>query len=168
MNLITGFPSSDGYDAILTIVDHGCSRAAIFLPCRTTISGPQIAQKYFQHVYPWFGIPDKVISDRDPRFTSYFGRGLAKELGITQNISTAFHPQTDGLTERTNQWLEQYLRLVTAHQEDWSKWLPLATAVHNNSLNAMLKATPHQLIMGIDPPLTPNQRSIASNEVAHN
>ena len=71
--------------------------------------GPQTAQKYFQHVYPWFGIPDKVISDRDPCFTSHFGRGLAKELGVAQNISTAFHPQTDGLTERTNQWLEQYL-----------------------------------------------------------
>ena len=167
MDLITGLPSSDGYDAILTIVDHGCSRAAIFLPCCMTISGPQIAQKYFQHVYPWFGIPDKVISDRDPHFTLHFGRGLAKELGVTQNILTAFHPQTDGLTERTNQWLEQYLRLVTAHQEDWSKWLPLATAVHNNSLNATLKTTPHQLIMGIDPPLTPNQRSIASNAVAH-
>ena len=59
------------------------------------------------------------------------------------------------------------MRLVTAHQEDWSKWLPLATAVHNNSLNATLKTTPHQLLMGIDPPLTPNQWSIASNAVAH-
>ena len=108
-----------------------------------TITGPQIAQKYFKHIYPWFGIPDKIISNRDPRFTSHFGQGLAKELGVTQNISTAFHLQTDGLTERTNQWLEQYLRLVTAHQEDWSKWLPLATAVHNNSINATLKTTPH-------------------------
>ena len=86
---------------------------------------------------------------------------------MTQNISTAFHPQMDGLTEQTNQWLEQYLRLVTVHQEDWSKWLPLATAVHNNSLNATMKTTPHQLIMGIDPPLTPNQRGIASNATAH-
>ena len=109
MDLITGLPDSNGYDAILTIVDHGCSWAAVFLPCHTTITGPQIVQKYFQYVYPWFGIPDKVISDRDPRFTSHFGQGLAKELGVTQNISTAFHPQTDGLTEWTNQWLEQYL-----------------------------------------------------------
>ena len=109
MDLITGLPNSNGYDAILTIVDHGCSRAAVFLPCNTTITGPQIAQKYFKHIYPWFGIPDKIISDRDPHFISHFGRGLAKELGVTQNVSTAFHPQTDGLTERTNQWLEQYL-----------------------------------------------------------
>ena len=83
MDLITGLPISHGYDVILIIVDHGCSRVAVFLPCHITITGPQIAQKYFQHVYPWFGIPDKVISDRDPRFTSHFGRGLAKKLGVT-------------------------------------------------------------------------------------
>ena len=80
----------------------------------------------------------------------------------------AFHPQTDRLTKQTNQWLEQYLQLVTAYQEDWSKWLPLATTVHNNSLNAMLKNMPHQLIMGVDPPLMPSQQSIASNAVVHN
>ena len=106
MDLITGLPSSNGYDAILTIVDHGCSRAVVFLPCHTTVTGPQIAQKYFQHVYPWFGIPDKIISDRDPHFMSHFGQGLAKELGVAQNMSIAFHLQTDGLTEWTNQWLE--------------------------------------------------------------
>ena len=107
--------SSNGYDAILTIVDHGCSWVAIFIPCHMTITGPQIAQKYFQHIYPWFGIPDKVISNRNSWFTSHFGQGLARELGVTQNIFTAFHPQTNGLTEWTNQWLEQYLWLVTAH-----------------------------------------------------
>ena len=99
MDLITGLPKSRGYDSILTIVDHGCSRAAIFLPCQKTITGPQIAQLYYQHLYPWFGLPRRLISDRDPRFTSHFGRALAKELGISWNLSTAFHPQTDGLTE---------------------------------------------------------------------
>jgi hypothetical protein len=109
MDLITGLPLSWGYDAILTIVDHGCSRGAIFLPCKATITGPQIAQLYYEHIYPWFGLPTKVISDRDPRFTSHFGRALAKELGITWNMSTAYCPQTDRLTERKNQWLEQYI-----------------------------------------------------------
>ena len=73
MGLITGLPVSNGYDAILTIVDHGYSRVVVFLPCHITITGPQIAQKYFQHIYPWFGIPDKVIFDWDPRFVSHFG-----------------------------------------------------------------------------------------------
>ena len=99
MDLIMGLPTSRGFDAILTIVDHRCSRAAIFLPCHTMIMGPQIAQKYLWHLYPWFGLPDKIISDRDLRFTSHFGRALTQELGIQQNILTAFYPQTDGLTE---------------------------------------------------------------------
>jgi transposase InsO family protein len=106
MDLITGLPESNGHDAILTIVDHGCSRAAIFLPCSTTITGAGIAQLYLEHLFRWFGIPRKIISDRDPRFTSHFARELTKGLGITQNLSTAFHPQTDGLSERTNQWVE--------------------------------------------------------------
>ena len=69
MDLITGLPPSNGQNAILTIVDHGCSRGAIFLPCKETITGPEIAKLYQEHVYRWFGIPTKMISDRDPRFT---------------------------------------------------------------------------------------------------
>jgi transposase InsO family protein len=109
MDLITGLPKSQGYDAILTIVDHSCSRAAIFLPCSTTITGASIAQLYLEHLYHWFGLPQKIISDRDPCFTSHFAKELTKGLGINQNLSTTFHPQTDGLSERTNQWIEQYL-----------------------------------------------------------
>jgi len=114
MDLITGLPTHNGKDAILTIVDHGCSRAAIFLPCTTKITGPGIAQLYLDHVYKWFGLPIKIISDRDPRFTSHFGRSIAQKLQINQNLSTAFHPQTDGISERKNQWVEQYLRLITS------------------------------------------------------
>jgi transposase InsO family protein len=133
MDLITGLPKSQGHDAILTIVDHGCSRAAIFLPCSMTITGARTAQLYLEHLYRWFGLPQKIISDRDPCFTSHFTRELTKGLGINQNPSTAFHPQTDSLSEWTNQWIEQYLRLITANQNKWSKWLPMATAVHNNN-----------------------------------
>jgi transposase InsO family protein len=110
-----------------------CSRAAIFLPCSTTITGAGIAQLYMEHLFQWFRLPQKIISDRDPHFTSHFARELTKGLEINQNLSTAFHPQTDGLSEQTNQWIEQYLHLITTNQNQWSKWLPLATAVHNNS-----------------------------------
>ncbi len=82
MDLITGLPQQHGYNAILTIVDHGCSRAAIFLPCSDTITGPGIAQLYLDYVYRWFGLPTKMISDRDPRFTSQFGKALSEKLGI--------------------------------------------------------------------------------------
>jgi len=63
MDLITGLLNSKGYDAILTIIDHGCSRGAIFLPCTTTITGPQIAKLYLNHLYWWFGLPKWIISD---------------------------------------------------------------------------------------------------------
>jgi hypothetical protein len=82
MDLITGLPKHNGKDAILTIVDHRCSRAAVFLPCTTTIIGLGITQLYMDHVYKWFGLPNKVISDCNPWFTSHFGKGLTCHLGI--------------------------------------------------------------------------------------
>jgi hypothetical protein len=99
MDLISGLPTCNGKNAILTIVDHRCSRAAIFLPCTTTITGAGIAQLYMDNVYHWFGLPTKVISDRDPRFTSHFGRAINQRLGIQQNLSSAFHPQMDSLSK---------------------------------------------------------------------
>jgi len=99
MDLIMGLPLRNGKDAILTIVDHRCSQATIFLPCSTNITGPGIVQLYLENVYRWFGLPKKMISDCNPRFTSHFGKALLSKLGITQNLSTAFHPQTDGLLE---------------------------------------------------------------------
>ncbi len=82
MDLITGLPQHHRHNAILTIVDHGCSCAAIFLLCSDTITGPGIAQLYLDYVYRWFGLPTKMISDRDPRFTSQFGKALTEKLGI--------------------------------------------------------------------------------------
>src|SRR5712672_637440 len=167
LDLITGLPPNGPYDSILTIVDHGCSRAAVFLPCATTVTGPGVAQLYFDNVYRWFGLPSKVISDRDPRFTSHFGRALAKKIGAKQNLSTAFHPQTDGLSERKNQWVEQYLRLITsAQQEDWSQWLTVATAVHNDHVNSTLGVAPSEVLLGYRPTLAPNQNALTNNQTA--
>jgi hypothetical protein len=157
MDLITGLPQIGKHNAILTIVDHGCSRAAIFLPVSDTITGAGIAQLYMDYVYRWFGLPTKIISDRDPHFTSHFGKELAKTLAIGQNLSTAFHPQTDGLSERKNQWIEQYLRAVTGGQpEDWNKWLSIATAVHNNWVNSTIRMSPNQALIGCETRLLPN------------
>ena len=167
MDLITQLPKSGGKDAILTIVDHGCTRAATFLPCTTTITVEEVAQLYMEHVYRWFGLPTKIISDRDPRFTSLFAKALCKKLYMQQNVSTAFHPQTDGLSERKNQWVKQFLRLVAGGRlDDWSEWLPLATAVHNGRVNATLGIAPTQALLGyfplldpLAPPLTTNPRT---------
>jgi len=165
MDLITGLPPVKGKDAILTIVDQGCSRAAIFLACDTMIMGPGIAQLYMDHVFRWFRLPTKVISDRDPRFTSHFGKALTKRLDIQQNLSMAFHPQTDGLSERKNQWVEQYICLVTsAAPKDWTQWLALATAVHNNWKNSTTGLSPNQIILGYNLKLNPAVTTPSVNE----
>jgi transposase InsO family protein len=165
MELITGLPKHNGKDVILTIVDHGCLRAAVFLPCATTITGLEVAQLYMDHVYKWFGLPTKVISDRDPRFTSHFGRSLAQQLKIKQNLSSAFHPQTDGISERKNQWVEQYLRLVTSTSpEDWTHWLAIATVVHNNQKNETTGLSPNQVLLGYELTLQPEEDTPSNNE----
>jgi hypothetical protein len=156
MDLITQLLTSNRYNAILTIVDHGCTRAAVFLPCRTTVTGQEVAKLYYDNIYRWFSLPSKVISDRDPQFTSLFAKALAQQLGIKQNMSLAFHPQTDGLSERTNQWVEQYLCLtINSAQTDWSNWLGIATMVHNNHKNATINITPSEALLGYTPCLHP-------------
>src|SRR5258707_2483093 len=108
-----------------------------------------------------------LITDRDPCFTSHFGRALAMCLGVQQNLSTAFHPQTDGLSERKNQWVEQYLRLVTSSQpEDWSTWLPITTAIHNNQRNATTGLSPNQILFGYKTTLIPSSFSDTNNQTA--
>ena len=144
MDLITGLPAQKGLGAILMIVDHRCSRVALFLSCSTHISRAGIAQLYLNHVYPWYGLPRKFISNRDPRFTSHFGKALTRQLGIQQNLSTASHPQMDRLSEQKNQWVEQYLRLVTGGQPKvWLDWLAIAMAVHNNQNNSTTGLSPN-------------------------
>ena len=165
MDLITRLPNRQGFNAILTIIDHGCSRAAIFLPCTTNISGPGIAQLYLDYVYRWFGLPTKIISNRDPCFTSHFGKAITKKLGIEQNLSTAFHPQTDGLSERKNQWIEQYLHtIVASHPEDWSYWIAIASAVHNNRINSTIGLSPNEILLGYSPRLAPSEVIRTDNE----
>src|SRR5712672_2749051 len=108
-----------------------------------------------------------MISDRDPRFTSHFARALAAKLGVSQNLSTAFHPQTDGLSERKNQWIEQYLHLLAAgQQDDWSQWLSIATAVHNDQTNDTLGMSPNESLLGYHPRLFPAQPVHTFNESA--
>ena len=143
MDLITQLPKSHRYDAILTIINHGCTRAALFIPCTTNITGEGVAELYLNNVYKWFGLPLIIISNRDPRFTSHFSMALCQCLRINWNISTTYHLQTHGLSEQKNQWIEQYLRFMTStSQDDWSNWLPIATVVHNHYPNATTLIAP--------------------------
>src|ERR1700744_3817456 len=163
LDFITKLPISRGYDSILTITDHDCTKATIFLPCHETIDGPGVAALYHRHVFPHFGLPRHVISDRDPCFASFFTCQLCSSLGITQNISTTYHPQTDGQSERSNQWLEQYLHFFcNGRGTDWVDWLPSAQFTHNTWPSATTKQTPFDLLMGYTPRAPARDISLSS------
>ena len=165
LDLITQLPKANEHDAILTIVNQGCSRATIFIPCQTTITGEGITMLYLKHLFLWFRVPSKVILDRDPCFTLHFTQALTTKLSIGRNISIAFHPQTDGLTEHKNQWVEQYLHLYTsARQDDWDAWLPIVTFVHNRWPNATTRQSPHKLLLGYQPSAAEEPTGITNNE----
>ncbi len=143
MDFITKLPISQGYDSILTVTDHDCTKAARFIPCKESMTAEETAGLIVQHMFPRFGLPSKFISNRDPKFASKFTRGLCKATGTTQNISTAYHPRMDGQSEQTNQWLEQYLRFwVNERQDNWHAYLPLAEFVHNNWPNETTGESP--------------------------
>jgi hypothetical protein len=79
-------------DLILTIVDQGCTKIAVFIPCTKEIDAEGVAMLYAEKVFPHYGAPERIISDRDPRFTAKFAEAVCKTLKITHNISTAYHP----------------------------------------------------------------------------
>ncbi len=152
LDFITKLPISQGYDSILTVTDHDCTKAAVFIPCKESITTEETAGLIVQHIFPRFGLPLKFISDRDPRFASKFIRGLCKGMGTTQNISMAYHPRTDRQSERTNQWLEQYLRFwVNERQDNWQAYLPLAEFAHNNWPNETTGESPFFVLYGFNP-----------------
>jgi hypothetical protein len=96
IDLITDLLRSKGYDAILTIINQGCSKAAKFIPYNKMIDAEGVVYEYLHHLVPWFGLPKWIISDCDPHFASRFSQTLCHNLGIQQNILTLFHPRTDG------------------------------------------------------------------------
>ena len=165
MDFIVKLPLSDSYNTILTITDT-FSKASIFIPCNETINAKQTAKLYATYVLPHYGLPHHIISDRDPHFTSMFSRELCRALGITQNISTAYHPQTDGQSERTNQRLEQYLRIfIDYHQQTWASLLPLVQYTLNSWPNATTKKAPFELILGYVPKIHQSVRPFKSPSV---
>jgi hypothetical protein len=152
LDFIVKLPISNGYNSILTITDHDCSKAAIFIPCNETINAEGVAGLYLRYVFPRYGLPAKIISDRDPRFTSKFMKELLHLIGATTNTSTAYHPRTDGQSERSNQFLGQFLRpWVNAQQDNWEPYLPIAEFAHNAWRNEMTRQTPFSILMGYEP-----------------
>jgi hypothetical protein len=152
MDFIVKLPLSEGFDSILTITDHDCTKMTVFIPCNKTISAEGVARLYLQHVFKNYGLPRKIISDCDTRFTGKFMRELCRLLGIQQNMSTAYHPRTDGQSERSNQWVEQFFRFyIDEDQKNWTSYLPLAEFAHNSWRNESTGHSPFEVLMGYNP-----------------
>ncbi|GJW12764.1 putative nucleotidyltransferase, ribonuclease H [Tanacetum coccineum] len=149
MDFVTKLPkSSQGYDTIWVIVDR-LTKSAIFVPMRETDPMEKLARMYLKEVVTRHGIPVSIICDRDPRFASNFWRSLQKALGTNLDMSTAYHPQTDGQSERTIQTLEDMLRAcVIDFGNGWVKHLPLVEFSYNNSYHASIKAAPFEALYG--------------------
>ena len=152
MDFITGLPATPrGNDSIMVVVDR-LSKMVHLIATRQNISASDVSQIYQDRVFALHGLPDDIISDRDSKFTSAFWRDLQKLLGTHINLSTAFHPQTDGQTERMNSVLEDMLRhYVSPDQQDWDLFLSLAEFCMNNCYKSSIQCTPFQLVYGKNP-----------------
>ena len=141
------------YDSILVMVDR-LTKYAHFIPCRETDKTNVIATRVLDRLVRYHGIPKTITTDRDPKFRSHFWRTLTATMGITHKLSTAYHPQTDGQTERTNQTLEVYLRhYVNYEQDNWVSLLPLAQLALNNHESETTKVSPYYANFGRHPNL---------------
>ncbi|MBW0519236.1 hypothetical protein O181_058951 [Austropuccinia psidii MF-1] len=124
----------------------------IFIPAFGTITALELAQIFMSHVFSKHGLPVSIVSDRGSLFVSSFWTQLCQQLKISRHISTEFHPETDGQTERVKQILEQYLRMyVSYHQNDWHTWLPLVEFAYNNEEHSSTKQSPFFTIYGRNP-----------------
>jgi hypothetical protein len=151
LDFIVKLPVSQGYDSILTVTDQGCTKAAIFIPCNEDITVEETAALYIKHIFAHFGLPTKVISDRDPRFMSKFIQEACKVTGVKHAPSTAYHPRTNGQSEQSNQWLETAIRFITDQkQRNWAPYLPIAQFAHNNWPSDTTRKSPFFLLMGFN------------------
>jgi hypothetical protein len=134
-DFIVKLPKSQGFDSVLVVMDR-FSRMAHFIPCKESTNSEELADIFVKEVWRLHGFPKTTVSDRGTTFKSHFLEAVYKRLGIQGTFSTAFHPETDGLVERTNQWLEGWICIFGNHkQDDWAKWLPIVEFCHNNHKN---------------------------------
>ncbi|GJS02249.1 putative reverse transcriptase domain-containing protein [Tanacetum coccineum] len=147
MDFVMKLPkSSQGYNTIWVIIDR-LTKFAIFVPMRETDSMDKLARMYLKEVVMRHGIPLSIICDRDPRFASNFWRSLQNTLGTCLDMSTAYHPQTDGQSKRTIQTLKDMLRACAIDfGKDWVNHLPLVEFSYNNSYHASIKAVPFEAL----------------------
>jgi hypothetical protein len=151
MDFITHLVPSQGYDAILVVADR-LTKMRHFIPCKASCGAEDVARLYIRYVWKLHGLPTTIVSDRGPQFVAQFWKHLTRRLRINALLSTAFHPETDGQTERLNAILEEYLRAyITYLQDDWAEWLPLAEFAANSNRSDTTGISPFFANYGFHP-----------------
>jgi len=126
----------------MLVVDR-FTKIAHFIGLGTNATAKDVADTVLKEVWKLLGLPSEIVSDMEGKFSGEFLESLCKALGINRGMSTAYHPETDGETERTNQVLEGYVRkFVNYDQDDWYQMLPLAEYGYNNSKTSAHKLNP--------------------------
>ena len=152
MDFITHLPETQAGNSQIMVVVDTLTKLAHFVPCKMTATAEQIAALYVSSIWTHHGWPQVLITDRDPKFTDAFWRGLCTQLGIKQAMSTAHHHETVGQVERMNRILEETLRhFVNDEQDNWDLILPCAEFAVNNSYQASIGTTPFFLTYGYHP-----------------
>ena len=163
LDFITDLPKSNGYDSLLVAVDHDVTKAIVLMPCQKNIDALGTADLYHDTVFRRFGLPKTFISDRGPQFAAKAFQELCAKLGIKSKLSTAYHPQTDGQTERTNQEIEAYLRIYcSSHPHKWSEHITNLEFAHNIHTHTVTKQSPFNLLLGYNPIALPHTNSFTS------
>ncbi|KAA0043143.1 pol protein [Cucumis melo var. makuwa] len=149
MDFITGLPRTlRGFTVIWVVVDR-LTKSAHFVPGKSTYTASKWAQLYMSEIVRLHGVPVSIVSDRDARFTSKFWKGLQTAMGTRLDFSTAFHPQTDGQTERLNQVVEDMLRACALEfPGSWDSHLHLMEFAYNNSYQATIGMAPFEALYG--------------------
>ena len=151
MDFIVNLPWSNGYNAIFVVVDR-LSKQGTFIPCTTGLTAKEFAELFVKHIVCRFGLPDSIITDRDPRWTSDFWKGIASFLKTKMALSSAHHPQHDGQTEIVNKLLATMLRAyISEDLSDWSTWLHILEFAYNNSTHSSTGTSPNFLVYGFQP-----------------
>ena len=151
MDFIVNLPWSEGFNAIHVTVDR-LTKHGIFSPTTTGLNAEDFGALFVKKVVCRFGLPESIICDRDPRWTSDFWKGVAKFLRTKMSLSSSHHPQHDGQTEIVNRFLEIMVRaFVAENKETWALWLPLLEWAYNASIHSSTGTSPNFLMLGFEP-----------------